>query len=100
ATALTTHHFGRNETCVSVQPSAEHRILLKSARQPREICKNTLGHVLRQVRVATDAPDRRRINEADVSADQLLEGRLRFVPDIFREQFLAIRHLFNSLVKT
>ena len=59
----------------------------------REVGENRLGHVLRQVRVAVDLPQRRGIDQVDVPPHQFGKGLFGFGPGVAAEQFGIGRHV-------
>src|SRR5438093_7891246 len=72
-----------------------------SARQapglPRPVGKNGLGHVLRQVRIASHRPPRRRINHVDVPVHDLPESRLGTVFNVLAQQSAVVIHRLSNL---
>ncbi len=58
AATLAAHDFGGHEARVAVQPAAQHHVAWQCAGLARQVHENSLGHVLRQMRVPTDQPDR------------------------------------------
>ena len=98
-TALTAHGLGRYEASVPMQPAAEHDIVGKRSSHASQINKYRLGHILRQMWVTIDESESGRINQVHVAGDQFTKGSFRASLDIFRDQFLAVRH-FQSTVRT
>ena len=70
-----------------------HDSSLVEGRLAREVGENGLGHILRQVRVAVDLPQRRGINEVEMPPHQFSKGFLGFGSGVAAEQFGIGRHV-------
>ncbi len=92
-TALAAHGFRRHKARVPMQPAAQFDLDRKVFGEARQVHKDGLGHVLRQVRVTADQPNRRGKDQVEVARDELPKGSFRTLVHVIREQFLAVRHL-------
>ena len=80
-----------------VQPSAQHGLAPKRSGPARQIGKDNLRNIVRQVGRTVHQARRRRINEVNVAGYQFAKGGFRAGPGIIREQCLALRHLISLL---
>ncbi len=79
-------HDGRGDMeGAPVQPAAEHDLLGKCSREPRQIGENHLRDVLGTVRIAIHQPQRRRINQINVARDQFAKGVFGSVRNVIRK---------------
>jgi hypothetical protein len=76
-----------------VKPAGQRAAARKGRGLARKIGENRLGHVLRQVGVAVDLPQRRGIDQVDVPLHQFSKGFLGFGSGVAAEQFGIGRHV-------
>ena len=70
-----------------VKPASQCAAARERCGLAREVGENRLRHVLRQVRVAVDLPQRSGIDQADVPPHQFGKGFLGLGPGVAAEQF-------------
>jgi hypothetical protein len=68
------HGFGGSVVRAGVKPAGESLAANETCRLARKVRENQLRHVLCQVRVAIQLPQRRRINEVEMPPHQFGEG--------------------------
>src|ERR1019366_3247110 len=90
--ALSSQDLGSGEAGVAMEPAAQHRVTGKLGSLPGEVQEDSLGHILRTVRVAIHPSKCRRIYQIDIARNQLPKGCLRAVLSVINKQLLAVRH--------
>ena len=90
--AFRPHGFGGGEMRAGVKPAGQDRTMRQDRRFAREVGKNCLRHVLRQVRVAVDLSQVGRIDEVQMPPHQLGKGVFGFHLRIAAEQFAVAIH--------
>lgn len=91
--SLRPHGFDRGEMGAGIKPAGQDRPAREGSGLPRERGKYRLRHILGQVRVAVDLPERRRINEREMPLDQFGEGAFGMGFRVAAEQFTIRYHL-------
>ena len=76
-----------------VKPAGQRGAARERGGLARKVGENRLGHVLRQVGVAVDLPQRRGIDQVDVPTHQFGKVFLGFSPGVAAEQFAIGRHV-------
>ncbi len=64
----------------------------------RKIGENHLRHVLGEVGVARDLPQRRGKNQVDVPRHEFVEGRLGTCQSVDAEELSVVVHLLSTLI--
>jgi hypothetical protein len=77
-----------------MQPSGQDNAVRQGRRLARQVDKHGLGHVLGQVVIAVNQPERRGVNQTNVPPDQFAESFVGAISHILLQQlFVAGRHL-------
>ena len=85
--------LGGGKMRAGVKPAGQRRAPRQRRRFAREVGENRLGHILGEVCVAVDLPQRRGIDQIEVPAHQFGEGFFGMGPGIAAEQFGIGRHV-------
>jgi hypothetical protein len=93
ASAFTAKDLPRGKNRGAMQPSGKHDIFGKGGGFAREVGKNELGDVLREMRVAAGLPERGGINERDVACDEFPERGFGTVAGKPAQKLSVIGHL-------
>ena len=87
ASAFRSHGFGSGEMRAGVEPTGQHLTLRECHRLSGEVGEYRLCHILRQVRVAVNLTQGRRVDEIQISPHQFGEGFFRTLFGVAPEQF-------------
>lgn len=85
--AVRPHRLRRRVMRAQVEPAGERAVPHEPRRLAGEIGENALRHILRQMRIAADVPQRRGIHHAEVALDQRGKGRLGIFTGVALQKF-------------
>ena len=79
-----------------MQPSSQHRSVWKRAGLARQVGKDLLGNILRQVRGPIGLTQRRGIDQGKIPRNKLAESGFR-TACVSTQKLLVVEHLFSQL---